>query len=71
MAKRGDNLFLMVALGLGAVAYVLFRKPAVAAGPATGQGLAQGGVPGSPNQPVQITSAQAQAAAREIAALGI
>lgn len=52
MAKRGDNLFLLVALGLGAAAWVLFRKAPVSAGPATdSSGVAQGGVPGSPHQP--------------------
>lgn len=55
MAKR-DNLFLLIAAGLGVAAYVILKPqlPAVVGAPATSaSGTAGGGVPGSPNQAVQ------------------
>jgi hypothetical protein len=52
MAKRGGNTFLLVAVGLGYLAYTLL-KPKRAAGPATHQnGTVGGAVLGSPNQVV-------------------
>lgn len=70
MARRGDNLFLVVALGLGVVAWLLLRPRATGGPNATSQtGAIGGGVPGSPNQ--VLSSAGAQEAARQIAALGL